>query len=276
MEFQTICYSVENGVARLTMNRPKVRNGLNDQMARELREAVRLAVTDAQVRTLLLTGSGSAFCSGADLGNVDTSFDPACRAAQSESSLRFVRDAINPLMISLHHCPKPVVAAVNGPVVGGGIGLALAADIVVATESARFLPKFTPLLALIPDLGCTWMLPRLIGRARTLGLSMLGETFSARQAEEWGLIWRCYPDSEFSGAVDELTAQLARGPIFALAAVKTAIRESAHTDYDQQLLREMELSAQCVATADFAEGAAAFLSKRPPVFGSSGNTDCEN
>lgn len=267
--FQTILYEIEDGVARLTMNRPQVRNSLNEQMTLELLEATRMASADPAVRALLLTGAGTVFCSGGDLGDVNTDPDPARRAEQGEAALRFVRDAINPLVKALYHLDKPLLAAVNGPVVGGGIGLALSADIVVATESARFMPKFTPLMALTPDLGYTWMLPRLIGRARTLGLSLLDETLTARQAEAWGLIWRCYPDAEFQAAVISLAAQLARGPAFAMASLKSAVRQSAGNNYDQQLQLEMEFSSRCCASEDYAEAVAAFMQKRRPVFGGS-------
>lgn len=269
MTFQTIRYEIDGGVARLTMNRPEVRNGLNERMTMELLEATRMAAEDPAVKSLLLTGTGTVFCSGGDLGAVNTDQDPERRAEQGRAALRFMRDAVTPLVTALYHFDKPTIAAVNGPVVGGGIGLALAADIVVAAESARFMPKFTPLMALTPDLGYTWMLPRLIGRARALGLSLLDETLSARQAEAWGLIWRCYPDAELPAAATALAEKLARGPAFAMAALKTAIRRSDGNDYDQQLRLEMESSSQCCASEDYVEAVNAFLEKRSPVFGGS-------
>lgn len=267
MKFETILYTVEAGVGRLILNRPEVRNSLNEQMTLELLEATRMASADPAVRSLLLTGTGTVFCAGGDLGAVNSDQDPARRAAQGQAAERYLRDAINPLVSSLYHLEKPLVTALNGSVVGGGIGLALTADIVVAAQSARFMPKFTPLMALTPDLGYTWMLPRLIGRARTLGLSMLDESLSAQQAQEWGLIWRCYPDAELAAAANGIAAQLAQGPSFALAALKNALRASPSHDYDQQLQLEMQLSAQCCASADYAEAVAAFQARRRPAFG---------
>jgi 2-(1,2-epoxy-1,2-dihydrophenyl)acetyl-CoA isomerase len=270
MTFEVIRYEVNEGVARLTMHRPEVRNGLNEQMTRELLEATRHAAADPAVRVLALTGAGTAFCSGGDMSaGVNTERDPAKRAEQGRAARRFLEQAINPLASALYHLDKPVIAAVNGPAVGAGVGLALAADIVVAADCARFMFPFIPLVALTPDFGCTWMLPRLLGRARTLGLTMSGESLSARQAEAWGLIWRCYPDGEFPTAVAELTARLARGPALAMAGLKRAVQGSFNHDYDQQLRLEMELSSQCTASEDYAEAVAAFQSKRAPVFGGS-------
>lgn len=266
MSFDTVRYDVDDGVARLTLNRPEVRNGLNAQMTQELLAAARRASEDPAVRALLLTGTGSVFCAGGDLGEVNTDQDPERRAEQGRAAKRFMRESITPLMSFLYHLEKPLVCAVNGPVVGGGIGLALVADIVVAAESAKFMTKFTPLMALTPDLGYTWMLPRLIGRARTIGLSMLDEPLSARQAESWGLIWRCYPDAELASAALGIARKLADGPAFAMASLKKILRASGDHDFDQQLHEEMESSSRCCASEDYAEAVAAFMGKRKPVF----------
>ena len=264
--FRTILYSVKDGVARLVLNRPAVRNGLSRAMTDEIREAVERAVADPQARVLLLSGAGAGFCSGADLGAVNTDTHPDRRLEQSLNARTFVEDSVNPMMAALFDCPKPIVAAVQGAVVGGGIGLALAADVVLVGETTRFMPKFTPQLALIPDLGSTWTLPRLVGRQRAMGMALLGETISGPTAAAWGMAWACFPDAELSERAEAIATRLAAGPPEAMAAAKTALRQSGGNDVHRQLDVELELAATCCGSLEFCEAATAFFEKRPPNF----------
>jgi 2-(1,2-epoxy-1,2-dihydrophenyl)acetyl-CoA isomerase len=176
-----------------------------------------------------------------------------------------MRDDINPLMNELHDLPLPKVAAVNGPAVGAGLGLALAADIVIAAQSAYFMQVFTPKLGLVPDMGVTWHLPRLIGRARAIAWSMLGERLSAEKAAAWGLIWNVVPDDKLAEEARAVAQQLARGPTHALSLLATCFDE-AKGSYAAAL--DAEAAAQCrlVATSDAQEAVMAFREKRPPIF----------
>lgn len=262
----TVDYEVIDAIARLTINRPEARNSLNRHLTTDLLAAVRAAAEDRSVQCLLLTAAGKVFCAGGDLTGLNVDPDPDKRARQGREALEFIRDFVNPLVIELSQLEKPLVVAINGPVVGGGIGLALSGDVVVAAESARFIPKFTPAVALTPDLGYTWLLPRSIGRARTLGLSLLDESLDARRAEEWGLIWRCVPDEELMTVAMEIARKLASGPSRAQALLKAAIRQSDQNDFEQQLRTEMHFSAQCCASEDYAEAVQAYLQKRAPHF----------
>src|SRR5260221_426801 len=177
---------VENGVATLTLNRPDVLNALSIGTIRALRDALAAVRANPNARALVLTGCGRGFCTGADLNDPVIALDGPLDE-RADKLARLMAADINPLMAELQALPLPKVAAVNGPAVGAGIGLALAADIVLAAESAYFLQVFTPRLGLVPDMGVTWHLPRLVGRARALAASLLGERISAETAADWGL-----------------------------------------------------------------------------------------
>lgn len=266
LKFNTIIYDVQDRIATIAMNRPIVRNGLNIEMVDELRAAVGRAMGDSDVRVLQLRGEGKVFCSGADLGEMNTDSDPALQARQGEAGRALLRDHINPLVHAIYYGAKPVIAVVQGAAVGGGVGLALATDLVVAAEDARFILNFTPAMALIPDLGSTWTLPRLLGRSKTMGLTLLGETVTGGEAERLGMIWRACPAADLTEEARGLAARVASGPPLAMGMLKAALRDSARNDFGQQLEREMELAASCGASPDFTEAIAAFKEKRRPVF----------
>lgn len=255
MTYETILYSETDGLGILTLNRPDVMNALNSRMRAEIRMAVLSAGQSARV--LVLTGAGRAFCSGQDLGD---------RAALASLDLEAtLRDEYEPMLRALYDCPIPTIAAVNGVAAGAGANLALGADVVIACESAAFIQAFTR-IGLIPDAGGTWVLPRQIGLARATGAMLFADKIGARQAADWGMIYEAVPDDAFAAHWLSRARQLACGPTVAYAALKQALRASPANDLDSQLALEARLQGRCGATADFREGVAAFVEKRPARF----------
>ncbi|MGB5558111.1 MAG: enoyl-CoA hydratase-related protein [Paracoccaceae bacterium] len=255
MQYQTIQFSVADDVAVLTLNRPDVMNALNTQMRAEILHAVKAAETSARV--LVMTGEGRAFCAGQDLGD---------RAAVGNLDLeRTLRDEYEPMLMAIFACKVPTIAAVNGAAAGAGANLALAADVVIAAESAVFLQAFTR-IGLIPDAGGTYWLPRQMGFAKAMGAALFAEPIAAQQAADWGMIWEAVPDAEFAAHWQARAAKLATGPTAAYAHVKTALRQSYENDLPTQLNLEAKLQGDCGQTRDFKEGVLAFLEKRPARF----------
>ena len=255
MDYETIAYAVQDGIARVTLNRPEVMNALNTRMRAELHDAFRRAPGEARV--LVLTGAGRAFCSGQDLGD---------RAnAEGLDLERTLRDEYEPMLRALFDCPVPTIAAVNGAAAGAGANLALAADVVIAAEGAVFLQAFAR-IGLIPDAGGTYWLPRQMGLAKAMGAALFAEKITARQAADWGMIWEAVPDAGFEAQVAARAATLAQGPTEAYRAIKQAMRRSFERDLDGQLALEAELQGRCGKSRDFKEGVLAFLEKRPPRF----------
>jgi len=259
MSYETIVFAVENGIARLTLNRPDKLNSFNTQMHGEVREALS-EVTVRRARVLVLTGAGRGFCAGQDLG--DRSVTPGGAAVDLGES---IDKYYKPLILTLQGLPLPVIAAVNGVAAGAGANIALACDLVIAARSASFVQAFSK-LGLIPDAGGTWVLPRLVGNARALGLTLLGSKLSAEQAAAWGMIWQCVDDAELAGSVDTLAQQLTIAPTRGLAHTKAAIRAGWHSTLPEQLDRERDLQRELGRSADYAEGVAAFAEKRAPRF----------
>ncbi len=253
MSFETIQFATADGVATLTLNRPAVMNALNARMRAEITQALTTLTPD--VRAVVLTGAGRGFCSGQDLTD-------AGAAADLERTLR---DEYEPMLAAITTCPVPVIAAVNGVAAGAGANLALAADVVIATESASFIQAFTR-IGLIPDAGGTWIIPRAVGTARAMGMMLFAEPVSARQAADWGMIWQALPDAEFAAGVAARAQALAKGPTGAFRAIRQSLAASFGNDMQQQLALEAQLQGQAGRSADFAEGVAAFLEKRPAVF----------
>ena len=255
MEYQTITYDETGGLGVITLNRPEVMNALNTQMRAELTHAVRAA--GEQARALVLTGAGRAFCSGQDLGD---------RANIASIDLeRTLREEYEPMLRAIMDCPVPTIAAVNGAAAGAGANLALAADVVIAAESAAFIQAFTR-IGLIPDAGGTWWLPRQVGAARAMGAALFADRIGARQAADWGMIWEAVPDEGFEAHWRGRAGHLAEGPTLAYGAVKQALRASWDNGLEDQLSLEAQLQGQCGQTRDFREGVVAFLEKRPARF----------
>ncbi len=253
MDFQTIALDVADGVATLTLIRPDRRNALNTRMRAEIPAAIRVA--QERARVLVLTGAGDSFCSGQDLGDGAAALDIE----------RVLRDEYTPMLRAVFDCPIPTIAAVNGAAAGAGANLALAADVVIASERAVFLQAFTR-IGLMPDAGGTYWLPRQVGFARAMGAALFAEPVTARQAEAWGMIWEAVEDDLFAAHVARRAAQLAQGPTVAYGALKQALRASAANDLEAQLALEAQLQGDCGRTRDFTEGVVAFLDKRAPVF----------
>ncbi|MGH8200211.1 MAG: 2-(1,2-epoxy-1,2-dihydrophenyl)acetyl-CoA isomerase PaaG [Steroidobacteraceae bacterium] len=260
MSYQTIVFETAEGVARLTLNRPERLNSFNTVMHAEVRDALAALQRDASARVLVLTGAGRGFCAGQDLG--DRVVAPGAGPPDLGPS---IENGYKPLILALRRLPLPVIAAVNGVAAGAGANIALACDLVIAARSATFVQAFSK-IGLIPDSGGTWLLPRLVGHARALGLALLGDKLPAEQAAQWGLIWRCVADVELAAEVDTLARQLALAPTRGLARTKQAMLEGWSNTLEQQLDVERDYQQELGHSADYAEGVAAFMQKRAPRF----------
>jgi 2-(1,2-epoxy-1,2-dihydrophenyl)acetyl-CoA isomerase len=255
MSYQTILIENANGIATITLNRPEVMNALNPQMRVDLTHAFRTLPETARV--LVLTGAGRGFCSGQDLGEA--------HGVPGADIERVLREEYTPMLDALAACPLPTIAAVNGAAAGAGANLALAADVVIAAESARFTQAFTR-IGLIPDAGGTYWLPRQIGLPRAMGAALFAEPVGAVEAAEWGMIWQAVPDERLAEVVAERAATLAAGPTLAYRLLKEAFRESASNDRAAQLDVEARLQGEAGRSRDFKEGILAFSEKRPPRY----------
>ncbi|MDT1061148.1 enoyl-CoA hydratase-related protein [Paracoccus sp. CPCC 101403] len=253
MTYQTITVLHQDDITRVALNRPEVMNALNSRMRFEI--AAALTALPPGTRCVVLTGTGRAFCSGQDLTDASAGMDVE----------RILREEYEPMLKAITSAPVPVIAAVNGVAAGAGANLALATDIVIATESASFVQAFSR-IGLIPDAGGTFIVPRAVGTARAKGMMFFAEPVSARQAADWGLIWEAVADAEFESRVAERAAMLAQGPTQSYLAIREAVLESASNGIEAQLAVEARLQARMAATADFAEGVGAFLQKRRPKF----------
>jgi 2-(1,2-epoxy-1,2-dihydrophenyl)acetyl-CoA isomerase len=262
MSYETILFEVESDIARLTLNRPDKLNSFNVQMHGEVREALS-TVASAGARVLILTGAGRGFCAGQDLS--DRAVAPGATGAAGVDLGESLQDRYNPLVRALHDLPMPVIAAVNGVAAGAGANIALACDIVIAARSASFVQAFSK-LGLIPDSGGTWLLPRLVGDARAMGLTLLGNKLPAEQAAAWGMIWQCVEDTELAGTVDAMARQFAVAPTRGLAATKAALRRSWQHSFSEQLDHERDVQRVLGRTDDYIEGVAAFTEKRAARF----------
>jgi 2-(1,2-epoxy-1,2-dihydrophenyl)acetyl-CoA isomerase len=260
VRYQNILFSIDGGIARLTLNRPDRLNSFNDAMHAELRDALAQVRSDASVRVLLLTGAGRGFCAGQDLS--DRAVAPGGSPVDLGDS---VERNYKPLVLGLRALPLPVVCVVNGVAAGAGANLALACDLVIAAKSASFLEPFCK-LGLIPDTGGTYLLPRLVGTARAMGVAMLGDRITAEQAAQWGLIWQCVDDADLPAATEKLLAHLAQAPTRGLARTKQALYASPANTLERQLDLERDLMRELGASEDYREGVAAFLAKRVPRF----------
>ncbi|RZT98149.1 2-(1,2-epoxy-1,2-dihydrophenyl)acetyl-CoA isomerase PaaG [Rivibacter subsaxonicus] len=259
MAYANLIVDTREGIARITLNRPDRLNSFNDAMHAELRDALG-AAEDPAVRVVVIGGAGRGFCAGQDLGE-----GAAAGPGESLDLGRTLEQNYLPLITRIRALRKPVIAAVGGVAAGAGASLALACDLVIATRSASFIQAFSK-IALVPDAGGTWLLPRLVGRQRAMGLALLGDKLSAEQAEQWGLIWRCVDDAAFPAEVDALAARLATAPTQALARIKQALDASEGNDLLAQMQLEVKLQRELGASPDFAEGVAAFAEKRAPRF----------
>ena len=259
---EPLLYELEGNVAILSFNIPTRLNPLTTQLQQALRDRLAQIREDRQVRAVVLTGVGRSFCVGADLGSMDASAPGSLgqRTADAMAALS------NPLIEDLRGLPCPVVSAVNGAAAGAGVGVALAADVVLAARSAYFYLPFMPRLGIVPDLGTTWFLERLVGRARAVGMSMLGERLSAEQAAQWGVVWACVEDAELRAQAVSLAHRLARLPAHAVREIRAAYDSAAVQPLVGQLSYEARRQRELLDRPEFAEGVRAFLEKREPNF----------
>lgn len=261
MKFENILFDVDNGIARLTLNRPDKLNSFTDDMHAELRVALDRIQDDKSIRVLVLTGAGRGFSAGQDLGD---------RAMQMQAGKmpdigNTVERNYKPLVLRLQNLRVPTIAAVNGIAAGAGASVALACDLVIATKSASFLQAFSK-IGLIPDTGGTWFLPQRVGMARAMGLALLAEKLPAEKAAEWGLIWQCVEDADFAATVDAIATQLSTAPTKALVRTRQAMHAAPGHTLEQQLSFEGSYMRELGWSPDYAEGVAAFMAKRAPNF----------
>lgn len=260
MSTPAILLATADGVAEITLNRPEKLNAFTAAMHHELAQALNEVAADGRIRAVLLTGAGRAFCAGQDLD--DRRVAPGAEPVDLGHT---IETHYNPLIRRLAGLAKPVICAVNGTAAGAGANIALACDIVLAAQDAKFIQAFCK-IGLIPDSGGTWRLPRLIGLQRAMGLAMLGEAVTGAQAEAWGLVWKAYPADSLMEEARTLARHLAQQPTGALAKIKWALGASyAHT-LDQQLDLERDFQREAGRSNDYREGVAAFLEKRTPRF----------
>jgi 2-(1,2-epoxy-1,2-dihydrophenyl)acetyl-CoA isomerase len=253
----TLLEKLEKGVLTLTLNRPEVFNSFNKDMALSLQQALDNAAMNDDVRAIVITGEGKAFCAGQDLAEA---MDPNGPELQS-----IVRDHYNPIILKIRSIEKPVIAAVNGVAAGAGANIALACDLTVAKYSASFIQAFSK-IGLIPDSGGTFFLPRIIGSQKALALMMTGEKVSAEDADAMNMIYKAVPDQNFEEEVAQLAATMAQMPTFGLGLTKRAVNQSFANDLNTQLALEEELQTIAGKSHDFNEGVNAFLEKRKPIF----------
>lgn len=260
MSYETIEFTISEGVAVLTLNRPESLNSFNAQMHTEVRSALKEVKNDKSVRCLLLTGNGRGFCAGQDLG--DRNVAPGSAAPNLGES---IEKNYSPMLRTLRGLEMPVICAVNGVAAGAGANIAFACDIVLAAKSASFIQAFCK-IGLIPDCGGTWTLPRLVGPARAMALSLLGDKISAEQAEQWGMIWKSVENESLKEEAMAMAQHFASQPTKGLALIKRAIQASANNTFDEQLDLERDLQTLAGRTDDYREGVAAFIGKRKPAF----------
>ena len=251
----------EGGVCTLTLNRPSALNSFTVEMHGLLLPALEAAAADPETRVVVLTGAGRGFCAGQDLN--DPAMAPTAAGAPDVGAV--VETHYRPLANRVRTMPVPVIAAVNGVAAGAGANLALCCDVVVAARSASFIQAFSK-IGLVPDCGGTWLLPRLVGRARALALAMTGDKLTAEEAVRIGLIWRCVDDADFAAEVQALAARMAQMPSRALAQTRHLIDAATTTEFDAALRAEASVQGELGRAHDFAEGVAAFRAKRAPVF----------
>lgn len=260
MSFSTITYQKDQGVAVLTLNRPASLNSFNTLMHDEVREAMKDARDNSDVRCLVITATGRGFCAGQDLS------DRAVKVSDEAPDLgESVEKNYNPLIRNIMTMEKPVLCAVNGVAAGAGASIALACDIVLAAKSAKFIQAFCK-IGLVPDSGGTFNLVRALGLPRAKALALLGDKLSAEQAQNWGMIWQCVDDENLLDETMTLALHLATQPTKGLAKIKELMNNSFSTPMHQQLELEKQAMRELGRTSDYREGVSAFMEKRQPTF----------
>jgi len=254
----SILLKIENNVAYITLNRPEVFNSFNREMALRLQDILDNCETNNDVRAIVLTGKGKAFCAGQDLKEVTSpELNPGFK--------KILEEHYNPIILRIRNIEKPIIGAINGVAAGAGANIALACDIVVANEKASFIQAFS-LIGLIPDSAGTFFLPRLIGFQKASALAMLGDKVSAEEAERLGMIYRFVASEEYEETIEKLALKIANMPTKALGLIKKTLNKSLINTLEQQLALESKHQIEAAGTDDYAEGVAAFMEKRKPNF----------
>jgi 2-(1,2-epoxy-1,2-dihydrophenyl)acetyl-CoA isomerase len=254
----SILLKIENQIAFITLNRPEVFNSFNREMALSLQSILDDCKTNDEVRAIVITGGGKAFCAGQDLKEVTSpELNPGFK--------KILEEHYNPIILRIRNIEKPIIAAVNGVAAGAGANIALACDIVVANQKAHFIQAFS-LIGLIPDSAGTFFLPRLIGFQKATALAMLGNKISAEEAERLGMIYKFVPSEEFEETTQRIALKLANMPTKALGLIKKTFNQSLTNSLEEQLALESKHQIEAAGTEDYAEGVAAFIEKRTPKF----------
>ncbi len=249
---------IENNIAYITLNRPEVYNSFNREMALRLQDTLDTCETNIEVRVIVLTGNGKAFCAGQDLKEVTTpELNPGFK--------KIIEEHYNPIILRIRNIKKPIIAAVNGVAAGAGANIALACDVVVADENASFIQAFSK-IGLIPDSAGTFFLPRLIGFQKASALAMLGDKVSAQEAERLGMIYKYVPSEEFQETIDKLALKMAKMPTKALGMIKQLFNKSMENNLEEQLALELKHQIEAAKSEDYNEGVTAFMEKRKPNF----------
>lgn len=260
MAVEPVLYAAQDGVATLTLNDPARLNPLSMPLLQAALAALRRVDEDRSVRVLVLRATGRAFSAGADLSAL-------ADAQQAPAQIdQLMGQGGNPVVLALRSAPVPVLSVVQGIAAGGGVGIALAADVVIAARSASFMLPFVPALGLVPDMGAVWSMQRALGPARTAGLCLLGDRLGAEQAAQQGLIWACIDDAALDAEAARLAARLAALPAHAATEMRALQRQAEHDDLAAQLAYERRRQVALAAGGCFAEGVSAFLRKRRPRF----------
>jgi len=254
----SIILKIENSIATITLNRPEVFNSFNREMALLMQQTLDACANDQNVRAIVITGAGKAFCAGQDLKEVTTpELNPGFR--------KILEEHYNPIIERIRTIEKPIVAAVNGVAAGAGANIALACDIVIAAENASFIQAFSK-IGLVPDSAGTFFLPRLIGFQKASALMMLGDKVSAQEAFAIGMIYKFYPVALFEEEIQKIAATLANMPTKAIGLTKKLLNESMSNNLQQQLALESDLQIEASSSNDYREGVNAFMEKRTPEF----------
>ena len=254
----------EDGVLTLRMNRPEVLNSMNSDIVFAIINALGDAATNDNVRAIVLTGNGRGFCAGADLAGGNWPSEDGM--SPGDITANSMEIGFNPLVRAVVDSPKPVITAINGIAAGGGVGLALSGDLVLAAESAKFRLVFAPQLGIIPDVGASWLVPNLVGRARANGMALLGDSLPADKALEWGMVWEVHPDDQLVAKAQEYAARMAQGSITGMKATVRAHDKAMLQSIHDQLDFEKEEQRHYTNQPVFFEGVKAFIEKRKPNF----------
>ena len=271
-ESNPVLYAETDGIMTITLNRPAAMNAMTNDLMNGISEALANVVANESIRVVVLTGAGRGFSAGADLGQVAENPGEILVEGQDKNTEQSEAesDPFNGAMRAIMDCPVPTIARVNGPAAGGGFGLALACDITIAAESAFFVATFSPKLGIVPDLGSTWSISRRVGRARALGITLLGERISASEAEEWGLVWSSVADDQLDDEVARIASVLKRSSPGTVTRIRRTLDVAHDNTFSDQLDLEMKHQAVLVPR-NMHEGAQAFMEKREPEFGGERN-----